>query len=145
MNSQWARGRKWVIIGSVQTHRGRVVFLLVASFPTIFFTTQEHSTTNFSYLLKKIRFRGSCAKWNLKKLVNLPKQIAFEGKRFDFCEIALIMSSEDVWQHLLDLYFWATRLWQIFVFYLRCELSAPQGTPLQSKMVYKLGWWVGQV
>ena len=46
VNSQWARGRKVSnLICWVQTHRGRVVFLLLASFPTVFFTTQEHSTT----------------------------------------------------------------------------------------------------
>ena len=46
VNSQWARGRKVSkLICWVQTHRGRVVFLLLASFPAVFFTTQEHSTT----------------------------------------------------------------------------------------------------
>ena len=46
VNSQCACGRKVSnLICWVQTHRGRVVFLLLASFPTVFFTTQEHSTT----------------------------------------------------------------------------------------------------
>ena len=88
VNSQWARGSK-MSYNRQGTNSPEVESF---SFFSRLFQNLFHYTralyNHFSYLLEKIRFRGSCAKWNLKKLVNLPisKQIAFEGKRVNFCE-----------------------------------------------------------
>ena len=81
VNSQWAHGRRM----SNNRHAGYKP-TEVKSFSNNLFHYTRALYNHFSYLLKRIRFRGSGAKLILKKLVNLPKQIAVEGKGVDFCE-----------------------------------------------------------